>query len=155
MAWNMKTRVTHSPAKMSHFQSPSWARVTYTNAQSLMRFLLFIFFSFKKPSEANSLHTGREVLLHMNWFGSPAVLHRALRCCCSACVIRARRTGLNNSMLPAAPLSLSPCTDLVYIRSLQVGQGAGDSQPRSLGYQPRSGKKNPPRTRSVSDSLGN
>lgn len=46
-------------------------------------------------------------------------------------------------MLLAAPLvhSLSLRTDLVYIRSIQVGLGAGDSQPYSRVYQPRSGKK--------------
>lgn len=50
----------------------------------------------------------------MIWFGR--LSRTQLIRCCSACVISAQWTGLNNSTLPAAPLSPT-LSDLVYIRS--------------------------------------
>lgn len=51
-------------------------------------------------------------------------------------------------MLPAAPLSLtlSLRTGLVYIGSLQVGQGAGELQPYGLGCQPHGQGENKTKT---------
>lgn len=94
-------------------------------------------FWFENTSEANWLHTGCNAL--SIWSDSLLRLSctEPMRCCCSAGVIRAQWTWLNYSTLPAASLSLtlSLCTDLVYIRSLHTGQGAEHLQLCSLDYK--------------------
>lgn len=84
---------------------------------------------------------GREALPSRTDFDSAAVWHRSSNRCCCACVIRARRTGLNYSALPAAPLfsPFSSRADLVYIRSPQVERAAA-LQSGSLVHQRWAGK---------------
>lgn len=106
---------------------------------SLSRPFFFSYFTvFKKESEANLLRTGSEVL--------PIWTGLALRLCCTelyaavVLLVLSEFSGLG-WIIQCSQQHLSLCTDLVYIRSLQVGQRLETRSPLALAINPGQDKK--------------